>query len=69
MSISHHNLALGEEPCVKSWGERVVVDRNLVGYIIETLEGWSAFCDRVGFVGVFQRKYEAIAALNGRAAR
>jgi hypothetical protein len=68
MSISHDFPPTGDA-CILSWGERVVVDRALVGYVLETFEGFSAFTAIGALVGVFQRKYEAVAALNARAAR
>lgn len=69
MPISHHNLAAGEEACVCSWGERVVVDRNVFGFILETFEGWSAFTAGGELIGVRQRRAAAIAALTHRGVR
>jgi hypothetical protein len=37
--------------------------------IIETAEGWAVFSDRATLIGLFQKKYEASAALTERAPR
>jgi len=69
MSISHHRLEPGEKACIHFWGERVVVGCNMVGYVIETLEGWSAFDTSGELIGVFRYRAEALASIQGRRAR
>jgi hypothetical protein len=64
-SSSNHRLAPGEEPCVRAWGDRVVIDGRRAGFIIELEDGWGAFDPSGPLIGVRQRKPSALALVGG----